>query len=90
MEEFPEIFFISCDQDSSIAGLLQFNNGMKHWDLHFSRPVQAWELDSLDRFIDLIYSSSVSGRGMTRWVGSLIRVAVLRKEDITGFYVPLI
>ena len=57
MEEFPEIFFISCDQDSSIAGLLQFNNGMKHWDLHFSRPVQDWELDSLDRFIDLIYSS---------------------------------
>ena len=28
-----------------------------------SRSVQDWELDSLDRFIDLIYSSSVSGRG---------------------------
>lgn len=62
-EEFLDIFFISHDQDSSIAGLLQFNNGMKHWDLHFSRSVQDWELDSLDRFMELIYSSSMSGKG---------------------------
>ena len=54
---------ISRDLNSSIVGLLQFNNGMKHWDLHFSRLVRDWELDSLDRFMDLIYSSSVSGRG---------------------------
>ena len=36
---------------------------MRHWDLHFSRSIQDRELDSLDRFMDLIYSSSVSGRG---------------------------
>ena len=46
-----------------MADLLQFNNGVKHWDLHFSRSVQVWELDSLDWFMDLIYSSSVIVRG---------------------------
>ena len=46
-----------------MADLLQFNNGVKHWDLHFSRSVQDWELDSLDWFMDLIYSSSVIVRG---------------------------
>lgn len=54
-EEFLDIFFISHDQDSSIVSVLQFNIGIKHWDLHFSRPVHDWELDFLDRFMDLIY-----------------------------------
>lgn len=59
LKEFPDLFLMSRDRDSSIADLLQFNNGMKHWDLHFSRSVQDWEVDSLGRFMDLIDSSSV-------------------------------
>ena len=62
LKEFPELFLISRDRDSSIADLLQFNNGVKHWVLHFSRSVQDWELDSLGGFMDLIYSSSMLGK----------------------------
>ena len=40
-----------------------FQDGVKHWYLHFSKLVQDWELESSDRLMDLIYSSSVSGRG---------------------------
>ena len=62
LKEFPKLFLISWDRDSSIADLLQFNNGAMHWDHHFSRSVQDWELDSLGGFMDLLYSSSVLGK----------------------------
>ena len=70
-----------------MADLLQFNNGVKHWDLNFSRSVQDWELDSLDRFMDLMYSSSVIVRGddMMCWKPNKSRVL-----EVGGYYVPLI
>ena len=89
LKEFPKLFLISRDRDSSIADILQFNNRVKHWDLYFSRSVQDWELDSLDRFMDLIYSSSVSGRedDKMRWKPN--RSRGFEVGGFTSFYVPL-
>ena len=39
---------------------------VSHWDVHFSSPVQYWELESLVNFVDLIYSKSVRGEGIDK------------------------
>jgi len=42
-----------------MADLMKFSNGVLHWDLHFIRSVQDWELDSLSNFMGMIYGSSL-------------------------------
>lgn len=42
-----------------MADLMKFSNGFSHWDLHFIRSVQDWELDSLSNFMGMIYGSSL-------------------------------
>lgn len=44
-----------------MADLMKFSNGVLHWDLHFIRSVQDWELDSLSNFMGMIYGSSLDG-----------------------------
>ena len=43
---FSELLSFKSVKDSSIANVLCLSNGVPHWDVHFSRPVQDWELES--------------------------------------------
>ena len=60
---YPELFRICCNKEAGVADLMQFANGVLHWDLHFVQPIQDWELESLMTFMDIIYDMVIRGVG---------------------------
>ena len=46
-----------------MADLMQFTNGVLHWDLHIVWAIQDWELESLMTFMDTIYGLGIRGIG---------------------------
>lgn len=47
-------FMICCEKKASVADLMQYANGVLHWNVNFIRAVQDWELESLSHFMDMI------------------------------------
>ena len=60
---YPELFRLSCNKDASVADFMHFTNVVLHWDLHFVRAIQDWELQSLMTFMGAIYDSEIRGIG---------------------------
>ena len=62
-EAFQKLYCISRTKDSSIADVLCWFGGRIHWDAKFRRSPQDWEQESVDLFMDMVYSSTVRGVG---------------------------
>ena len=84
------LFRICREKKASVADLMQYANGVLHWDVNFIRVVQDWELESLSHLMDMIYGVLVRGneedkmcwkpdkkKGFT-WVGTI------------GFYLAIV
>ncbi|XP_050281856.1 uncharacterized protein LOC126722748 [Quercus robur] len=62
-EAFSELYCISRSKDSSVAEIMGWSIGRSHWNVQFRRPPQDWEEGTFDRFMGLVYSSTVRGFG---------------------------
>ena len=60
-EAFPMLYHRARKKDTFVVKYLCWHNGIAHWDVLFVRPIQDWELTSLESFFDLPYSSKVDG-----------------------------
>ena len=63
---FPKLYSISCNKGSSIEDVMHFPNQRLHWDLHFSRDAQDWELEHFYTFLDLINSMLLNNEGQDK------------------------
>lgn len=82
-EAFPMLYHIARKKDTFVAEYLCWHNGIAHWDVLFVRPIQDWELTSLESFFDLPCSSKVDGNEEDKvvWV-----VAWSGSFEVKSFY----
>ena len=71
-EAFPELYCLNRSKDSSVAEVMGWSVGRFHWNVQFRRPPQDWE-EAFDRFMELVYSSSVRGFGPDKVCWKLVR-----------------
>lgn len=83
---FPKLFNICLNMESLVAELMQLSNGVTHWDIHFSRLVQDWELESLVKFMEpnLFQVGEDEGSYKLCW-----RPAKRRGFEVRGYYQSL-
>ena len=62
-DHYPELFRICRRKEASVADLMRYTNGVRHWEIHFCRDVHNWELKAFRSFINTIYSTLVRGIG---------------------------
>ena len=60
-EAFSELYCLSRSKDCSVAEVMGWSSGRFHWNVQFRRPPQDWEEETFDRFMGLVYSSTVRG-----------------------------
>ena len=59
------------------------SDGRLHWDIQFRCPVQDWELEALDLFLDMLYSMDVPGYGADE---ACWKLAMRIGFEVRGFY----
>ena len=66
------LYHIARNKDEFLAEYLCWHNGIANWDMHLVRPIQDWELASLESFFALLYSSKVdwNEKDEILWVAS--------------------
>ena len=82
-EAFPELYCLSRSKDSSVAEVMGWSAWRFHWNVQFRRPPQDWEEEAFDRFMGLVYSSTVRGFGPNKvcW-----KPARNRGFEVRGYY----
>ena len=66
-----------------MSEVMHFSDGRLQWDIRFCRPPQDWELESLDLFWVVLYSTNVRGVGDDKLCWKL---AMRRGFEVQGFY----
>ena len=71
------LYQIARNKAAFVVECLCWHNGIAHWNVLFVRPIQDWELASLESFFALLCSSKVDGNEedkvvwVAAWSGSL-------------------
>lgn len=63
---FPSLFWISYDQEASVADLFGSSSGSLWWNFHFLRAVQDWELGDISDHFSLLNTSRTSSMEVER------------------------
>ncbi len=63
MVSFLELYQITQDKAAFVANHLRVQNGVVHWEMDFIRLPQDWEMKSVSKFLDLLYSAPSMGQG---------------------------
>jgi hypothetical protein len=53
---FPELYRLASNPEASVKDLASFDGTSFSWNVKFTCLVQDWELESIDNFMDVIYS----------------------------------
>ena len=82
-EAFPELYCLSRSKDSTVAEVMGWSARRFYWNVQFHRPPQDWEEEAFDRFMGLVYSSTVRGFGPNKvcW-----KPARNRGFEVRGYY----
>jgi hypothetical protein len=81
-EAFPVLYDIARDKDAHVADHLFMVNGSYQWDINFFRAAHNWEVDDLDSFFSLLYTSRVNHEGEDQLWWSTHQ----EKFDVRSFY----
>jgi hypothetical protein len=57
--QFPSLFQLARAPEASVADLCHFQGTNCVWDIAFNRSVQDWEMEMIDSFMTLLYSSRI-------------------------------
>jgi len=55
---FLEFYSIARNKEALVSDYLDLSNSLIHWNPSFVRVAHNWELESLDSFLNLLYSSN--------------------------------
>ena len=82
-EAFPKLYCLSRSKDSTMAEVMGWSARRFYWNVQFHRPPQDWEEEAFDRFMGLVYSSTVCGFGPNKvcW-----KPARNRGFEVRGYY----
>ena len=56
---YPELYLTACNKEGVVADFVQFSGEVVHWDVHFTRMVQDWELESISSSLEVLYSAKI-------------------------------
>ena len=88
-ETFLELYCISRTKDSLVAEVMCWSARTIHWDVQFRLALQDWEQESLDLFMDMVYSSTMWGFGPNKVCWKLARSRGFEVRRIyLSFYPP--
>ena len=62
------LYRIAQRKDAFVADVLGGQNGSIHWDIHFTCSILDWELESLQSFFALLYSTNVDRNRVDKMV----------------------
>jgi hypothetical protein len=79
-ESYPELYRIARNKEAWMSDYMQILNGEVHWNVHFFREAQDWEVEVVMAFYGKLYETRrrVGGRGWIGFVGFLPRGSFLR------------
>ena len=80
---FLELYFLSRSKDSLVDEVMGWSVGRIHWNVQFRHPPQDWEQESFDRFMGLVYSSTMRGFGSDKVCWKPARSGGF---EVRGFY----
>lgn len=83
---YPKLYLIARNKEALVSDYLDSSNSYVHWNLSFIRAIQNWKPESLDSFLNLLYSSKTYQREVDRMLWT---VASSHGFEVRSYYKTL-